>query len=222
MDRDERARRRAAFSRPREAVERVRSLAHGLELEDEAELEEAAVAPRPRRRTTGRFVAIAAIAVFVVSSLGLLAVLADRYETEAFMRDHGVATQAVITDKVSSDRPSREQQLAYYLGYRFLPRPPAGRPARPEVDRYDAVPQAQFNAISVGQTVTVRYNPQRPSQSTIYVGPPPTDRQIVFADLLLFIIWLVLFGGLCAVIVGLAWPDRLARAERVPKAWAYR
>jgi hypothetical protein len=45
---------------------------------------------------------------------------------------------------------------------------------------------------------------------------------MIVGDLLLFAVWLVVFGGLCAVIVGLAWPDTPARAKRVPKAWAYR
>jgi hypothetical protein len=176
MDRDERARRRAAFSRPREAVERARSLAHGLELEDEAEREEAALTPRPRRRMTGRFVAIAAIAVFVVSTLGLLIVLADRYEAEAFMRDHGVATQAVITDKTHTDWAPKVR-TGYDLDFRFWPRSSAGRTAGSGVDGHETVSWNQFRATSVGQTVTIRYNPQRLSQSAIYFAPPPTDRK---------------------------------------------
>jgi hypothetical protein len=217
MDSNERARRRAAFRRPWEAIERDRSLAHGLELEDEAEREEAAHEPRPRRRITGRFVALSAIAIFVVSSLGLVIMLADWSQAQAFMRDHGVAAQAVITDKTHTDWTPKVP-MGFWLDYRFWPRSPTG----PGIDGHEAVPWSRFAPASVGQTVTIRYNPRRLSQSTIYFAPPPTDRQIIGHDLLLFGVWLVLFGGLCAVIVGLAWPDRPARAERVPKPWAYR
>jgi hypothetical protein len=228
MDRDERARRRAAFSRPREAVERARSLAHALELEEEAEREEAALAPRPRRRTTGRFVATAAIVVFVVSSIGLLAVLVDRYEAQAFMRYHGVATQAVIIDKTHGDWLPKTR-AGYGVEFRFWPRSSAGRPAGSGVDGYQPVSWNQFAAISVGQNLTVRYNPRRLSQYTIYFGPPPTDRQIIVGDLLLFGVWVVLFGGICAVIVGVAWPEHpasLRPARRRPglrsSAWRQR
>jgi hypothetical protein len=218
MDRNERARRRAAFSRPREAAERDRSLAHALELEDEAEREEAAHQPRPRQRITGRFVAMFTIAVFVVSTIGLLAMLVDRFQAQAFMRDHGVAAQAVITDKTHTDWAPKVR-TGYYLDFRFWPRSQAGRTAGSGVDGHEAVSSSQFEANSIGQTVTIRYNPQRLSQSAIYVGPPPTDRQIIVGDMLMFGVWVVLFGALCAVIVGLAWPDPPAPARRIRKAW---
>jgi hypothetical protein len=221
MDRNERARRRAAFSRPREAAERDRSLAHALELEDEAEREEAAHEPRPRRRVTGRFVAILTIAVFAVSTIGLVAMLVNRFQAQAFMRDHGVAAQAVITDKTHTQWAPKLRST-YGLDFRFWPRSLAGRTAGSGVDGFEAVSWDQFAAASIGQTVTVRYNPQRLSQSAIYFAPPPTDQQMILGDLLLFGVWLVLFGGLGAVIVGLAWPNPPGRAERIPKAWVYR
>ncbi len=220
MDRNERARRRAAFSRPREAAARDRSLAHALELEDEAEREEAAHEPRPRRRITGRFVAMSAIAVFVVSSVGLLTLMADRFQAQAFMRDYGVAAQAVITDKTYTDRPPKTYFRAYEIYFRF--RPPASRPAGASIEEHDAVSASEFAAVDIGQTITIRYNPQRVSQSTIYLAPPPTDRQMIVGDVLLFGVWFVLFGGLCAVIVALAWPAPPAPGGRVPKAWVYR
>jgi hypothetical protein len=213
MDRDERARRRAAFARPWEAIQRDRSLAHGLELEDEAEREEAAHQPRPRRRVTGRFVAMFTIAVFVVSTIGLATMLADRFQALAFMRDHGVATQAVITDKTHTQWAPKLRST-YGLDFRFWPRPLAGRTAGTGVDGFEAVSWDQFAAISVGQTVTIRYNPQRLSQSTIYFVPPPTDRQMIVDNLLLCGIWIVLFGSPCAVIVFLAWPNPPAPAGR--------
>ncbi len=170
MDRNERARRRARFGRPWQAIERDRSLAHGLELEDEAEREEAAHEPRPRRRATGRFVAIFTIAVFVVSTLGLAAMLADRFQAQAFMRDHGVVTQAVITDKTHTQWTPK-LRATYGLDFRFWLPSPAGRTAGSGIDGFGAVSWDQFAAVSVGQTVTIRYNPQRLSQSVIYFAP---------------------------------------------------
>jgi hypothetical protein len=148
--------------------------------------------------------------------------LVDRFQAQAFMRDHGVAAQAVITDKTYTDRPPKGYSRSYDLYFRFQPRSPTGRPSGPVVEDYDGVPASQFAVTSVGQVVTIRYNPLRLSQSMIYLGPPPTDRQMILGDLLLFGVWLVLFGGLCAVIVGLAWPNPPGRAERIPKAWVYR
>ena len=220
MDRNERDRRRAAFGRPREALERARSLAHALELEDEAE-REAAHGPRPPRRATGRFGAISVVAVFVTLSACLLALMVDRYRAQVFMRDHGVAAQAVITDKTYSAKPPRAYSRTYHLYFRFTPRSPGGPPA-PAVEEFDAVPASQFAKVSVGQTVTIRYNPQRLSQSTIYLAPPPTDGQIIFGDLMLVGVWVILFGGLCALIVGVAWPERTSGAQRIPNAWASR
>ena len=213
MDRSARARRRSAFGRLREPETRARSLAHALEVEDELDREMAAQAPRPRR-ITGRFVAYAVIAVFVVSSLGFLGRMADRYQAEAFLRDHGVATQAVITDKTYTDRPYRARSRTYELYFRFSPRLSAEGLMGSIVEEHDAVSPSQFAATSVGETVTVRYNPQRPSQSAIYIAPPPTDRQIIIGDMLLFGVWLVLFGGLCAIIVVLAWPERSPSAGK--------
>jgi hypothetical protein len=210
VDRSERARRRSAFGRLREPETRARSLAHALEVEDELDHEAAAREPRRRRRITGRFVAYSAIAVFIVSSLGFLGMMADRYQVEAFLRDHGVVTQAVITDKTFTDRPDRARSRTYELYFRFSPRSSADGLMGSSVEEHDAVSPSLFTATSVGETVTIRYNPQRLSQSAIYTGPPPTDRQIIIGDLLLFGVWLVLFGGLCAIIVILAWPDRPA------------
>jgi hypothetical protein len=222
MDRNERARRRALFARPWEAIQRDRSLSHGLELEEEAQQEEAAHQPQRRRRITGRFVATSAITVFAISSLGLAALMADRFQAQAFMRDHGVAAQAIITDKTYTDRPPKGYFRSYYLYFRFLPLPATGRPPPPDAEDHEAVTANQFAATSVGQTVTIRYNPQRLSQSQIYFAPPPTDRQMLLRDLLLSGVWVVLFGGLCAAIVFLAWPNPPPRAERVPEPWAYR
>jgi hypothetical protein len=214
MDRNERARRRAVFARPWEAIARDRSLAHALELEDEIDQEEAAREPRARRRITGRFVAMFTIAVFAVSSFGLLGLMADRYQAQAFLRDHGVAAQAVITDKTYTDRPPKGYSRSYDLYFRFSPLSSTGRLVGSSVEEHDVVPASQFAATSIGQTVTIRYNPQRLSQSAIYVGSPPTDRQIIVDDMLLFGVWLILFGGLCAIIVALAWPERPSSAGK--------
>jgi hypothetical protein len=213
VDRNERARRRSAFGRLREPETRARSLAHALDVEDELDREMAARAPRRKRRITGRLVAFSVIAVFIFSSLGFLGLMVDRYQAEAFLRDHGVATQAVIIDKTYTDRPYRARSRTYELYFRFSPRSSTDGLMGSSIEEHDAVSPTLFAATSVGQTVTIRYNPQRVSQSAIYIGPPPTDRQIIIGDMLLFGVWLVLFGGLCAVIVALAWPARSPPAE---------
>jgi hypothetical protein len=155
----------------------------------------------------------------VVLTIGLLAMLVDRYVAEAFLRDHAVRTQAVITDKAYTGRLPRAPTRPYYLAYRFLPVSEADHPAGSGVEAYEAVTQSQYTAARVGQTVTVQYNPERLSQSAIYFAPPPTDRQIIVRDMLVFGAWLVLFGGICEVIVGAAWPGPPAPAGRLRSAW---
>ncbi|HZC17724.1 MAG TPA: DUF3592 domain-containing protein [Caulobacteraceae bacterium] len=213
MDRQDRARRRAAFGRLWEADAQAKSLAHGLELEEEAEREDAAFEPHLRGRPRGRFVAISAVALFVLFSVGLLAVLVDQYESQAFLRDHGVAGQAVITDKMYSDRPPRVHMRSYYLDYRFWPQsPPSLTGSRVEGSAIVSGPQ--FQATSVGQVVPIRYNPQRPSQSMLYFGAPPTDQAMIVRDAVLLGVWVIVFGGLCALSVMLAWPDPIRPRTR--------
>lgn len=213
MDRSERARRRSAFGRLREPETRARSLAHALEVEDELDQEMAARAPRRRRRITGRFVAYSVIGVFIFSSLGFLGLMVDQFQAQAFLRDHGVATQAAITDKTETVQPYKGRSRTYVLYFRFSPQPSKSDLAGSSVEEHDVVSPSLYAATSVGQTMTIRYNPRRLSQSAIYTGPPPTNRQIITGDMLLFGLWLVLFGGLCAIIVVVAWPERAPSAE---------
>lgn len=216
MDRGESARRRARFGRLWRTDAREKSLAHGLELEEEAERKQAAFAPRSRRPVTGRFVAIAAVGVFAAMSLTILAVMVDRYEAQSFMRDHGIATQALVTGKGYTDRPTKEQLRSFFINYRFWPRSADGR-STASVAGYDVVSPSHYAATRIGQIVSIRYNPQRLSQSKLYFGAAPSDLQMIVDDSLLAAIWVVVFGGICALIVVLAWPEPAKSETRFPR-----
>jgi hypothetical protein len=144
-------------------------------------------------------------------TLVALVVMADRFETEAFMRDHGVAAQAVVINKGETDRPTKEPMRSSYIDYRFWPRSADGGPAAASVTGYDVVSRIQYTDTNIGQIVSIRYNPQRLSQSKLYFGPPPTDLQMIVKDGLLLGLWVIVFGGICALIAALAWPEAVRK-----------
>jgi hypothetical protein len=209
MDRSDRARRRAAFGRLWEADAQAKSLAHGLELEEEAEREEAASGPHVRRRARRWLVVRAVAAVFIVSTFAVLILLVQSCQSQIFMRDHGVIVQGVVVDKALEPSVTKGINYIYGLKYRFSLRNGGGY----EEGRC-LVGEREFDSTYIGQTVSVIYNPNRPSQSGRYADRPLSDLYVVARAGAVFATWLFVFGGICALIVGLAWPEPIRPRAR--------
>lgn len=214
MGRNDRARRRAAFGRLWEADAQAKSLAHGLELEDEAEREEeAASGPHIRRRARRWLVVRAVVAVFAVSTLTVLVLLVQGCQQRIFMHDHGVVVPAVIVDKVMTEAARRYSRQDDHLEYSFA----QASDGRIEYGQY-LVGGREFDRTRIGQPLQIIYNPDRPSQSEPFTGRPSSDLSIALNTIAIFAVWLIVFGGLCAVIVAVAWPEPTQAVARFRQA----